>query len=231
MSIQAKLLIDDLEVNILDFNFTINRKSLNNVTPTNLPVFKGINMVIESRKDLNLSSWSFSKNETKQLQVHIYSRINNGKIRKLYLFDCHLVNWNTKFSSVSNEPMHETLGISCGGVKDSNSDTEYSAYWRVTFDKEDVEATSTEKDVEKKVVNYQLTDADGYELDEYEVGDNIVLHIETENRIGDKINIHLEDKTHDFLYNGKVLENDKLSDYIINSNLEKIELEVISQSS
>ena len=51
------------------------------------------------------------------------------------------------------------------------------------------------------------------------------------NRINDKITIFLEDKSHDFLYQGNVLEDDKLKDYVINSDLEQIELEVIIQSS
>lgn len=81
----------------------------------------------------------------------------------------------------------------------------------------------------KELEEYFLTDANGKEIDEYEVGDQIILNVKTKNRIGDKITISLEDKSHDFRYNGEVLENDKLSDYTISKDLEKIELEVIVQ--
>ena len=83
---------------------------------------------------------------------------------------------------------------------------------------------------EKKLVEYFLTDVNGTRVEEYEVGDKIVLNIKTENRVGDNITIHLEDKTHDFRYNGEVLEDDILSDYTITKDEEKIELEVIAQS-
>lgn len=84
---------------------------------------------------------------------------------------------------------------------------------------------------EKKLTEYFLTDANGEKVEEYEVGDTITLNIKTENRIGDKLTIHLEDKTHDFKYNGEVLKDDKLTDYTITKDEEKIELEVIVQTS
>lgn len=80
---------------------------------------------------------------------------------------------------------------------------------------------------EKKLVEYFMTDAKGKRIDKFEVGDTVVLNIKTENRIGDKLTIHLEDKTHDFRYQGEVLKDDKISDYIINKDVEKVELEVI----
>ncbi len=84
---------------------------------------------------------------------------------------------------------------------------------------------------DKKVTDYFLTDESGEKVEEYEVGDTITLNIKTQNRIGDKLTIHLEDKTHDFKYNGEVLKDDKLSDFVVTKDEEKIELEVIVQSS
>ena len=84
---------------------------------------------------------------------------------------------------------------------------------------------------DKKLTDYFLTDESDKKVEEYEVGDIITLNIKTKNRIGDKLTIHLEDKTHDFKYNGEVLKDDKLSDFVITKDEEKIELEVIVQSS
>ncbi len=89
---------------------------------------------------------------------------------------------------------------------------------------------STANTGEKKLVEYFMTDTSGKRVDKFEVGDTVILNIKTENRIGDKITIHLDDKTHDFRYQGEVLPDDKLSDYTIQKDLEKIELEVIAQS-
>jgi len=82
---------------------------------------------------------------------------------------------------------------------------------------------------EKKVSNYVITDTNGDELERYKVGDTIILNIETANMIGDTMTISLEDKTHDFKYNGQVLQNDMIKDYLISSDSEKIELEIIAQ--
>jgi hypothetical protein len=84
---------------------------------------------------------------------------------------------------------------------------------------------------DKKLTEYYLTDESGAKVEEYEVGDMITLNIKTKNRIGDKLTIHLEDKTHDFKYKGEVLPDDKLTDFVISKDYEKIELEVIVQSS
>ncbi|MDG1333812.1 MAG: type VI secretion system tube protein TssD [Crocinitomicaceae bacterium] len=83
---------------------------------------------------------------------------------------------------------------------------------------------------EKKVTDYYLTDESGEKVEEYEVGDIITLNIKTKNRVGDKLTIHLEDKTHDFKYKGEILEDDKLSDFEITKDEEQIELEVVVQS-
>ena len=82
---------------------------------------------------------------------------------------------------------------------------------------------------EKELLRYFVTDIEGNELEEYKTGEKIILNIETRNRIGDSITIHLNDKTHDFKYGGQTLENDKLSNYVINKDLEQIELDVINQ--
>jgi len=102
--------------------------------------------------------------------------------------------------------------------------------WNPNNPFEEITPTVISQEEEKEIVAYHITDTDGNELEEYETGDKIILNIETKNRIGDSLTIHLEDKTHDFKYNGKLLENDMLKDYVVNSDMEKVELEVINES-
>ncbi len=230
MSVKARLLIDELEVNVLSFSFGFNQGADSVGRPTQKPIFLGLNLTIETRKDLNLADWALSLNEIKQLELHIYPVILGGKTRVVKFIDCNLLNWENNFSSTGNEPLAETLRISSAGLKDSNSVAEYSSYWRTTMPGEGAEATTLNND-EKELVKYFLTDIEGNEVEEYAVGDKLVLNIETKNRINDKVTIFLEDKSHDFLYQGNILEDDKLKDYVINSDLEQIELEVVIQSS
>ncbi len=231
MSFKAILIVDEQEVNVLNFNIDFKQGADISGRPAINPIFNGLKLKIETRKDLSFAEWSFEPSQTKQIELHIRPNILGGRTRKLYFYDAHLVFWENHFSSTGNQPMYETLEIKAAGVEDSTSSGKYSAYWRTTFPQQATEPTTIESEDEKEFTSYYLTDLEGQEVDEYEVGDKIILNIETKNRIGDKVTVHLEDKTHDFIYRGQVLEDDKLKNYIINADLEKIELEVIKQSS
>ncbi|PZW36964.1 hypothetical protein LX95_02913 [Mesonia algae] len=63
MSVKAKLIIDEMEVNVLWFTFGFNQGADYNGRPSQKPVFVGLKLVIETRKDLNLADWSFTPNQ------------------------------------------------------------------------------------------------------------------------------------------------------------------------
>ncbi len=145
MSVKAKILIDDYEINVLSFGFGFNQGTDTNNRPTKKSVFVGLQLEIETIRDLNLADWAFNSNQTKQLELHIYPVVMGGKTRKLYFYDCHLLQWDNHFSSTGNLPMSETLRISAAGMKDSNSTAEYSAYWRTTFPQQETQTVVEEK--------------------------------------------------------------------------------------
>lgn len=227
MSVKAKIIIDEKEINVLSFSFGFNQKADTNGRPTQKPVFLGLNLIIETRKDLNLADWAFAPNQTKQIELHIYPVILGGKTRKLYFYDCHLVNWENDFSSTGSNPMSETLKITAAGLKNSNSLEEYSAYWRTTFPQQEVESTVIENN--KKVSKFYLTNTNNEKINNYKIGETIRLCLETQNRIGDKVTINLNDPAYDFEHNGNLLKGDIIKDYIIGDNIEQIELKIIKQ--
>ncbi len=228
MSVLAKLIIDNKEVNVLSFNLGFNQQADTNGRPTGNPLFNGLNLVIESRRDLHLADWSFASDQRKQLELHIYPRVLGTKTRKLFFYDCHLVGWRNHFSAIGKQPMTETLKITCGGVKDSSSDGEYSAHWRTTYTS-NTTPMAREEETEPKVVDYFITDLEGNKNPEYKVGDYIYVVAETENMVGKTLTINLADKTKDFKYEEELLVNDMLENYSIKSNTEKIKLEVVKQ--
>ncbi len=231
MSFKAVLIVDEKEVNVLQFSFDFDQKADVTGRPSHKTIFTGLKLKIETRKDLDLIEWSIAPDQPKQLELHILPNIlGSGSTRKITLHDAHLISFDNHFSSNGDRPMYEDLEIKAAGFEDSTSSGVYSAYWRTTFPISNVETTTLDTG-EKEVTRYYLTNVDDEEVDEYEVGDKIFLNIETKNRIDDKLTIYLEDKTHDFLYQGTVLENDVLKDYVISSDQEKIELEVISPQS
>ncbi len=133
MSVKAKLIIDGQEINVLTYDYGFKQNTDISGRPFSKPVFVGLTVEIEARKELNLEDWAFASNQTKQLELHVYSVVMGGKTRKLNFYDCHLLEWNNHFLSTGKQPMTETLQISAGGVHDSNTTATYSTYWRTTF--------------------------------------------------------------------------------------------------
>ncbi|QCE40960.1 type VI secretion system tube protein TssD [Psychroserpens sp. NJDZ02] len=220
MSVTGKLIIDDKEINILSFSFRFNQIADINGKPTIKPIFQGLKLVIETRKDLDLADWAFAANQTKQLELRIYPAILGGKTRKLYFYDCHLVNWTNNFSSTGNQPISETLNITAAGVKGSNSTVEYSASWRTTFPQQEVEPTIIESD-EPKFLGYHFENKQGEKI---QAEQKITLVIQTENAEGETISINLNDDRLDFKYNNKVIENDTLTGVSITGEETRVNL-------
>lgn len=65
MSVKAKLLIDDLEVNVLRYSFRFKRGADEVGHPCERSIFAGLEVLIESRSDLNLADWSFAPDMSK----------------------------------------------------------------------------------------------------------------------------------------------------------------------
>jgi phosphoribosylformylglycinamidine (FGAM) synthase PurS component len=102
--------------------------------------------------------------------------------------------------------------------------------WKVTdLCRQDTEASTLPVSEEAKFVESYLTDTANNKISDYDIGDKINLVINTENMLDETITINLNDKEADFEYNGDRLINDTLSDYLINNNIETIELTVIEQ--
>ena len=230
MSVQAKIIIDDEEINALWFSFGYQRHADVNGRPTTKGVFLGLRVAIESRRTLNLAYWAFAPNLTKEIELHISSRFGEGRTRKLKLYDCHLLRWDNRFTANGSQPMHEILHISAGGVKDNNSAVEYSAPWRKTFDMDDVEPTTLDQE-EPNFIGYRFEDENGelIEQSKIEYNQKICLIIETENSEGETITINLDDERLDYKYNGQTVENDILKGVIITGDETKIQLTAVKQ--
>lgn len=197
MSSKAKLLIDEKEINVLLFHYGFNQVADATGRPSQKPVFVGLQLVIETQKDVNLVYWSIAPNQTKQLELHIHPIVLGGKIRKLYFSDCHLVKWENDFTAIGKQPLSETLHITSAGVKDSNSATEYSAYWRETYEEDNVAPTTIEQTT-PSINNLNWIDPETKEtLKETTYTESIALTSQIENQEGSSatITITKEDGT------------------------------------
>ncbi|AUC77593.1 type VI secretion system tube protein TssD [Olleya sp. Bg11-27] len=227
MSFLAKLFIEDEVRNILNVNQVYSRLADVNGRPITKAVGHKLEFAIESTIDDSFFYESmFSQTDQCEGEIVFYKRDGISTLFKMEFANAQILNLAESFNAIDSLPLHMNIAIGWGIMKMKG--VTHQEPWNPNNPFIEIEET-TRQEEEKEVTRYFVTDTEGNELDEYKIGEKIILNIETKNRIGDSITIHLNDKTHDFKYGGQILENDKLSNYTINSNLEQIELDVINQ--
>ena len=231
MSFKIELIIDEHSLNVLHYSLTFHQGADATGRPSQKPVFKGITLTFESQKGVNLMLWMISSGLTKTIKLKITPR-DGGRSRIITFYDAHLLGWLTNFDANGTEPLSETLQISAGGIKDSISNAEYTASWRVTYDEAESNAVATViEEEEPKFLEYVFEDESGNEISQESIKpeQKITLVIQTEYAEGKKIKINLNDDALDFKYNNKVLENDTLKGINITGKETRIELIAIEQ--
>ena len=230
MSVKAIIIIDEKEINVLEFSFGFDRGADSTGRPNQKALFLGLELQIESRKDVNLLDWSIDPSLSKQLELLIYPVTLGGKTRKINFIDCHLLNWNNNFSSTSDDPLAETLHISSAGIKDSNSSLEYSSYWRTTMPNQDIEETELEEQVAPEILEMYYTDLENNTIPENNLkrGKEVFLVLKTKNASGKELTIDLDNNKLDFEYNGEVLTEDLLM-VSITADTMKLRLKTIAE--
>ncbi|GHC50178.1 type VI secretion system tube protein TssD [Ulvibacter litoralis] len=228
MSFKATLFINNEERTILDAGVLFKYLSDNSGQVTSRLLAKPLSFTIEStRFDTFFYDQIISPTSLCEGEIIFYKRDGFSTLFKIEFANAHITHLSEHFTSEGIDPMKLNLEISWGIIRMKG--LVYEQPWN-PYNPFVAQVAPTElPKEEKKVTKYYITDVNGEELESYKIGEKIILNIETLNRVGDAMTISLEDKTHDFKYNGKVLANDTLSDYIIGSDLEKIELEVVPQ--
>ncbi len=228
MSFLAKLFINDEVRNILNAKQVFSRLADVNGKPTTKPLGKQLEFSLESTKDDSfLYHNMFSPTSSIKGEIVFYKRDGLSTLFKIEFANAYVLRLSEHFDASGASPMHMNISIGWGIIKMRGLLHEET--WNPNNPFVNIDETKREEK-EKKVTSYTITNTDGQELESYKIGDIIVLNIETSNRVGDAMTISLDDKSHDFKYNGQVLHNDTIKDYIISSDSEKIQLEVIQQS-
>ncbi len=229
MSFKAKLFIEEEDRNVLNASQMYSRFVDVNGRPTSKPVGGLLEFSIESTSnDSFFYNNMFSQTRQCKGEIIFYKRDGFSTLFKIEFANAQILSLNESFHAIDNQPLHMNISIGWGIMKMRGVIHEKT--WNPNNPFEAIAPTVISEEEEKEIVSYHITDTEGNELEEYEAGDKIILNIETKNRVGDKLTIHLEDKTHDFKYNGELLKNDMLKDYVINNDLEEVELEVVNQS-
>ncbi len=183
---------------------------------------------LETTSESNLFGWAASKFAMKQVKIVMSHPSEYDRPRTIELYDTLCVGYDCYFDADNNTPMITRLTLSPAIVTE-NGELIMEQSWKVTdLNAGSVEAT-TIQDNSPSIVDSYFTDTQGNNIENYEIGDIIKLVIRSENMLGNPVTVNLEDKDADFEYNGERLPEDTLSDYIIQSNTEQIELTVIEQ--
>ncbi|WP_346881798.1 type VI secretion system tube protein TssD [uncultured Algibacter sp.] len=227
MSMQAKLYIDELEYNVLNFDFNFRKEKDANGRPTTKYIGGLFNFTVESNTKTDIMSWSIHPTEMKKVKLVIIPNHNNGKTRTIILGDSVCLRLTNRYFSNNNQPLKESFTVSPGYMI-QNGQTIFEKNWKVTdLSMINIEPTRISKK-EPEIIDCYYTDLEGNEDTELTIGEEVYLVLKTENKIGEIIDLDLSNHSKDFEHNGAILENDLLEDISINSNLLKIKLKIVA---
>ena len=142
--------------------------------------------------------------------------------------DCFLVEYGLDYEAYSNEVATNKLKFMCGAIEASWSSTTFveEAWGKMPTNEEPITVIEEE---EFKIIDCFYTDLEGNEVAEPKIGEEIYVILQTENGIGETTDIDLSDNSKDFIYNGQVLEDDVIKNYLINSDEDRIKLKIVPQ--
>ncbi len=237
--IKAILHVEDLSVNVLGYEFEFKKTTDAQWQPYPGTRFEGLIVKIEGSQ--NNMWWEHAIADHRPLSKMTLevqpAVLGQHKTTYHHFYDCHISSFKSRFSSESTAPFYELFLITCQGFESSTSVAVYQTKMRKTFDRnvtpvvrETAPTKRETEDNEPRLINQYITDQNDVELDNYNRGDKIFYVLESENMIGEIMDIELHNKEMDFLYRGERLKGDTIKNYIIRSDLEKIPLEVIPEN-
>ncbi len=229
MSLVAKMYLEDKEINILDYKFRFTRSTDEHGKPMGKPRGTVFEILFETTSDQSFMEWSIMTDMTKHVKIVISPIIKTSKSRIIELYDVHCVHFKNSFNAQNGEPMttliHLTPAIM---IDDGHKVLEH--YWKKTDLNANVPVTVLKSEEEKgRIIDYYVIGEDGKRINDFKVGEKITLMIESEGMEGKTIDINLEDKDHDFEYQGNRLLNDQIKKYQITGESDKIQLIVLVQ--
>jgi len=230
MAFQAKLFINDEERNVLDSSFLYQQLIDSNGRPKTMIHGGGINLLVESTKNDELFyDWMFSTHTTYQGYIRFYKRDGYSKLFDFEFANCHCIHLEEKFNAEGNSPLKMELVLSPGIQKVRGQIFEKN--WNPSNPFENAAPITEREEKEPEFLGYHFEDKEGevIEKDEIDVDDEIYLVIETQDAEGESVTIDLDDKSLDYEYQGKRLENDVIRNVIITGDQTKLKLKAVKQ--
>ena len=230
MSIQAKLYVDDKEFIVEQHYFSIFQSTDYAGRPNNKSMNGTFDFKIHGSKDNTFFEWSIHPTMMKNCKIVFSSRFGTSKSTTIELLDTYCLHYKLHYTHDSTNAFMLCFSLSPATIL-VDGQSMLSHFWRITdptlLGQPVIEREK--KDEEPRILDYYITDLEGNKKPEYEIGDEIYVVIKTKNMTGKEFTLNLADKTKDFKYKDEILPNDRLENYLIQSNTEKIKLEVVPQ--
>lgn len=121
MSFQAKLHLEDQELNVLYCEYSFQQNINSNGKPEVKPIGGKILLTIESTSNTDFFDWMISESQTKSGKVTFYRRDNVSKMKELVFSDAFCVYFKEKFSATGEYPMEIEVELTAKEIKMGNS--------------------------------------------------------------------------------------------------------------
>lgn len=238
MSIEAKMYVDDRVYTIKNLEFGFSKKLNTNGTAATKPEGGVFKIEIESPKETNLYAWGASNYDMKYVKI-VFSPIRmDTNSRTMELYDTLCIQHYDNFYDTSTKPMITHIHLS-PAILVQNGETLFERDWKLTnIHRPKIEPTRlpflSPREDEQEGQDFPeayLLDSKGAKLNDLDKEQDVTLVIKTTGLVGKKIStIDLHNDEYDFIYQGKRLIDDKLNNYTIKSNEDKLALKAIKQT-
>ncbi len=151
----------------------------------------------------------------------------NSKSSKLELRDVHVANYKESFKPDSG--LIASI-VFTAAIVNFNGVIHYE-HWKVSdiTPPKMAEPTPVPREKKKEILDFYYTDLEGKKDAVFTFGKKANLVLRSKNMIGETVDLKLDKKVIDFVYNGKRIKDDIIKGYTIKSNTDKIPVEVISK--
>ncbi|WP_010178293.1 type VI secretion system tube protein TssD [Aquimarina agarilytica] len=229
--INAYLYLDNKKYRLLHLFFNFNQSLGVNNKPCSIPRGGQLEVTIPSTdKDLSMLDWTIHSSMQKSGRIEIMARDGASIGFKMEFANAYATSATYIYGSQSSEPMNYTITITAGILRiNGNNDTIHKQTWDDGTAFEEQPAPIVRETQGLKVIDCYYTDLEGNEVAEPQIGDEVYVVLHTENGVGETTDINLSNQAKDFMYNGTFLEDDIIRGYIINSDKDKIRLQVVAQ--
>ena len=223
MSFLAKLNIDDQERNILSAKQVFSRFVDLNGRPTGKPFGKTLNFSIESTgNDGFFYDNMLSPTNKCQGDIVFYKRDGFSVLFKIEFANAQILSLSEEFEAIGNTPLRMNVSIGWGIIK--MRDIIHQETWNPNNPFIEVKETVRQEEKEGEIVEIYFENEVGKKTTRLRKNKKVFLLIKSIDMVGKSIDVDLSDTNFNFEYKTKILQNSKLLNQKVTSDLMKFEL-------